>query len=69
VSEAVPPLLIALKYDARPTQGAARKALARLGALAVPALEAARDEPQPWVRQQIEELLSEINAGPLAGPS
>lgn len=57
--QAVEPLLVALKFNARPVQVAARKALARMGALAVPALEAARDETQPWVRQQIEELLAQ----------
>ncbi len=57
--EAVGPLLVALKYAARPVQVAARRALEGLGPLAVPALEAAREEPQPWVRRQIEEILAQ----------
>jgi len=61
--EVVRPLVVALKYAPRPVQVAARKALARLGPLAVPELEAARDDPQHWVRQQVAEVLAEI-AGP-----
>jgi HEAT repeat protein len=61
--EAVEPLLIALKYSARPVQLAAKRALVQCGGLAVPFLEAARTEPQPWVRQQIEEILGQIEPG------
>jgi HEAT repeat protein len=56
--EAVGPLLVALKYGERPLQNAARRALERCGAAALPALWAAREEAQPWVRAQIEEILA-----------
>jgi HEAT repeat protein len=59
-ADAIGPLLRALKYAPRPVQFAARKALERFGPAAVPALEAARDEPQPWVKRQIEEALEAI---------
>jgi HEAT repeat protein len=58
--DSVDPLLRALKYNARPVQIEARRALESLGSLAVPALEAARLDPQPWVQQQIEEILRTI---------
>jgi HEAT repeat protein len=61
-AEAVEPLLAALSYAARPVQLAARRALEQLGPLAVPALEAARVDPQPWVHQQIEGALEKIRA-------
>jgi HEAT repeat protein len=68
-AEAVGPLLSALKYAARPVQTAARRALEALGGLAVPALEAARDDPQPWVRRQVEEILVQARSLPnAAGP-
>jgi HEAT repeat protein len=62
-AEAVEPLLRGLKYATRPVQLAARKALERLGPAAVPALEAARGEPQPWVKRQIEDALETIARG------
>lgn len=67
--EAVEPLLRALKYAPRPVQLAARRSLERFGAAAVPELEAARAEQQPWVKRQIEEALAAIarGAGGLAG--
>jgi HEAT repeat protein len=61
-AEAVGPLLTALKYAARPVQLASRRALEQLGQLAIPSLEAVLNEPQPWVRKQIEETLSHIKA-------
>ena len=62
--EVVEPLVLALKYASRPVQLAAKRALTRLGALAVPALTAARDEPQPWIRQQVNEILAEVGPKP-----
>jgi len=59
-ADAVAPLLHALMYANRPVQLAARRSLEQLGALAVPALEAARGEPQPWVKRQVEEALGAI---------
>jgi HEAT repeat protein len=56
----VGPLLTALKYAPRPVQVACKRALIRLGSVAVPALEAAREEPQPWVRRQIEDILAAV---------
>jgi HEAT repeat protein len=61
--EAVEPLLQTLKYAPRPVQLAARRALERLGPLALDRLRAAGDEPQPWVRQQIAEIVARITAG------
>ena len=60
--EVVEPLVLALKYASRPVQLAAKRSLTKLGPLAVPALTAARDEPQPWIRQQVNEILAA--AGP-----
>jgi HEAT repeat protein len=60
--ETIPPLLTALKYNARPVQIAARRALEAFGPAAIPALENARSETQPWVRQQIEEALAQIRS-------
>lgn len=67
--EAVAPLLGALKYGARPVQNAARVALERLGDLAVPALEAAREEQQPWAQRQIEEALAQIKRASAVAPA
>lgn len=58
-ADVVGPLVLALKFAPRPVQLAAKRALTKLGALAVPALLAARDEPQPWIRQQVNEILAE----------
>lgn len=62
VPDVVPPLLVALKFSPRPVQIAARRALAQLGPVAVPTLQAAKDDPQYWVRQQVAEILAEIAA-------
>jgi HEAT repeat protein len=56
--EVVGPLITGLKFAQRPVQNACRRALVRLGPLAVPALQAVSNEPQPWVRQQILEILA-----------
>ena len=60
---AVEPLIVALKYSPRPVQLAAKRALVRLGAVAVEAVRAAAEDPQPWVRQQCLEVLEQIAAG------
>jgi len=57
--EAVEPLLVALKYSERPLRNAARRALERCGAVALPALWAAQAEAQPWVREQLEGILAQ----------
>jgi HEAT repeat protein len=59
-AEAIEPLLLALKYNARQVQIEARRALVRIGRPAVAALEAARADSHPWVRQQVAEALAEI---------
>lgn len=61
--DAVRPLLKAMKFNARPVQIAARRALVRLGSLSLPALVEARGETNPWLRQQIEGAIAEIQAG------
>jgi HEAT repeat protein len=66
VPDVVPPLLVALKFGSRPVQLAARRALAQLGPVAVPTLQAAKDDPQYWVRQQVAEILAEIEGAPPA---
>lgn len=60
LAESAQTLLQALKYSQRPQQLAAKQALIRLGSVAVPVLEAARDEPNPWVQRQIEEVLAAL---------
>jgi HEAT repeat protein len=60
--EAIEPLLVALKFSERPVQLAAGRALGRCGLLAVPALRAGLNEPQPWVRAQIAAALAEAEA-------
>lgn len=57
---AVDALLRALKYSARPTQLASKQALVRCGAVAVPAIEAALNEENPWLRKQIEDILATL---------
>jgi HEAT repeat protein len=59
-AEAVEPLLLALKYEKRPVQLAAARALVQVGEPAVEALETVRNDPQPWVRARIEAILAEI---------
>jgi HEAT repeat protein len=63
-AEAVDPLVQALKFSPRPVQLAAKRALQAYGALAVPALMAVREDPQPWVRRQIEEVLEQTGSVP-----
>lgn len=43
----------------RPVQLAAWRALGQCGSIAVPALRAALDEPQPWVQKQIAAALAD----------
>ena len=69
--EVVRALLVAIKYNARPVQMEARRALVRIGPPAVPALEAAKTDSHPWVRQQAAEALAEIQGRtvlPVPGP-
>jgi HEAT repeat protein len=58
--EVVQPLMVALKYNDRPVQLAAKRALIRCGVVARDAIEASRNESQPWVRQQIDEVLAQL---------
>jgi hypothetical protein len=62
-------LILSLKFAPRPVQLAAKRSLTKLGALAVPALLAARDEPQPWIRQQVNEILAEQSPPPTPEPT
>ena len=55
--ESVQPLLVVLKYSDRPLQRVARRALEQCGTLAIPALRAALEDQQPWVREQVADLL------------
>jgi hypothetical protein len=65
-------LLKALHFGSRPVQLAARRGLAGYGAAARAPLAAERNAAAPWVRQQIDDLLSAIPPGaepaPLAPP-
>jgi HEAT repeat protein len=63
IPEAAQALLQTLKYSARPSQLAAKQALIRCGAVALPALEEASDEPNPWVHRQIEDVLTALTSG------
>lgn len=68
--DAIEPLLLALKYNARPVQLAVRAALIRYGPAVIASLEAGRAETQPWVRQQIEEILDAVRqTAPSDGPA
>jgi HEAT repeat protein len=69
VADVAQPLVVALKFSDRPVQIAARRALARLGSLAVPALQAAKEDPQYWVRQQVAEILAEIHGPTQSDPT
>ena len=59
---AIGPLVVALKFSARPVQLAAKRALIRLGPPAAQALWAEADDPQPWVRQQVADVLEQVAA-------
>jgi HEAT repeat protein len=60
--ECVQPLLVVLKYADRPLQRVARRALQQCGTVAIPSLRAALEEPQPWVREQVADLLATAEA-------
>ncbi|MCE9565328.1 MAG: hypothetical protein K8U57_25115 [Planctomycetes bacterium] len=60
--ECVQPLLIVLKYSDRPLQRVARRALELCGTSAIPALRAALEDAQPWVREQVADLLATAEA-------
>src|SRR5215210_7965515 len=53
-------LVTALKFSARPVQLAAKRGLAGYGPASRPALAAERDAAEPWVRQQIDDLLAAL---------
>ncbi|QJX00881.1 HEAT repeat domain-containing protein [Frigoriglobus tundricola] len=69
--DAVRPLLIVMKFGSVEIRAAAIRALIRYGAAAVPALETAATDPDPWTRMRSEEILAEIRAAnpPTSGPS
>jgi HEAT repeat protein len=60
-AEGVEALMGTFKFAPRELQRAALRALIRLGAVARPALEASKDDPDPWVRQHVEDLLAALN--------
>jgi HEAT repeat protein len=67
---AVEPLIVALKFSARPVQLAAKRALIRLGAPAAEALRGeAADDAQPWLRQQVADVLEQVAVAGKAGPA
>ena len=59
---AVRPLLLVMKFGSLEIRAAAIRALIRYGPAAVPALEAATKDPDPWTRMRGEEILTEIRA-------
>jgi HEAT repeat protein len=65
-AEIVEKLLVTLKFAERPVQMAARRSLGRCGQVAVPALRAALNETNPWLRDQIAAALAEAEAEPQA---
>jgi HEAT repeat protein len=66
---AVRPLLLVMKFGSLEIRSAAIRALIRYGPAAVPALEAATKDPDPWTRMRGEEILAEIRAAAPALPS
>lgn len=60
--QAIIPLILSLKFGARPVQLACRRSLEKFGEPARAELEKARAETQPWVREQIEGILTQIAA-------
>lgn len=66
---AVRPLLLVMKFGSLEIRSAAIRALIRYGPAAVPALEAATKDPDPWTRMRGEEILAEIRAAAPAPPS
>jgi HEAT repeat protein len=64
----VRPLLLVMKFGSVEIRAAAIRALIRYGAAAVPSLEAAIKDPDPWTRMRGEEILAEIRAAQQATP-
>jgi HEAT repeat protein len=60
--DAVRPLLLVMKFGSLEVRAAAIRALVRYGAAALPALELARQDPDPWTRMRSEEILADIRA-------
>jgi HEAT repeat protein len=60
--DAIRPLLLVMKFGALEIRAAAIRALIRYGSAAVPALELAQQDPDPWTRMRSEEILAEIRA-------
>ena len=60
--DAVRPLLLVMKFGSLEVRAAAIRALIRYGPAAVPALEAAVQDPDPWTRMRGEEILADIRA-------
>jgi len=69
--DAVRPLLIVMKFGSVESRAAAIRALIRYGTAAVPALETAATDPDPWTRIQSEAILAEIRTAnpPTTGSS
>jgi HEAT repeat protein len=67
--DAVRPLLLVMKFGALDVRAAATRALIRYGPAAVPGLEAATRDADPFTRMRGEEILAEIRrAAPAAEP-
>jgi HEAT repeat protein len=60
--DAIRPLLLVMKFGSVEIRAAAIRALIRYGAAAVPALELAQQDPDPWTRRRSEEILADIRA-------
>lgn len=67
--DAVRPLLLVMKFGALEIRTAAIRALIRYGPAAVPALEAAIKDPDPWTRMRGEEILADIRKAEAAKPA
>jgi HEAT repeat protein len=68
---AVRPLMLVMKFGSVEVRAAAIRALIRYGQAAVPALEAATRDHDPWTRMRGEEILADIRAaaGAVAAPN
>jgi HEAT repeat protein len=69
-AEGVDALMSTFRFAPRELQRAALRALMRLGVVARPALEATKDDPDPWVRQHVEDMLAALRqANPTPTPA
>jgi HEAT repeat protein len=66
--DAVRPLMLVMKFGSVEIRAAAIRALIRYGSAAVPALQEATQDPDPWTRMRGEEILAEIRAAEAAAP-